>query len=428
VEEEEAEEIKEGDESEPQSEEEEDSEEVTEEATPDEEEATPTGEEPLPSSEEEEETLPMDETPPTQEDTPPTDEESQEGQQERGEEAQQQDSESTADSNATTSDSEAGQKEAEKKEKAPPIGRTVKLNLTAEFTVLDLPPPSSAEVDLSTAKLRSLQERDDEKVANEKAKNNLESYIFETQAWLEVDEVVAVSSEEQRENIRAAIREVYDWFEEEGYYSAETKVYKEKLRELKRASRSLLKRVEEAEKRPKVISQLVESINISFGFAAKLRNLTEELQIFTDVEMTALETLVNESMEWLTNAVAELKATPPEADPPVLSYQFEEQQRKLDREMMYLINKLKTHPPPKPKTPVNTTKAPLEEEEAGVGEGESEGESEEEGSEAASEGGSDEAEEVETAEPLELPPAEEDTPTEEDASALPTSATPRGEL
>ena len=48
-------------------------------------------------------------------------------------------------------------------------------------------------------------------------------------------------------------------------------------------------------------------------------------------------------------------------DPPVLSYQFEEQQRKLDREMMYLINKLKTHPPPKPKTPVNTTKAPLEE-------------------------------------------------------------------
>ena len=73
-------------------------------------------------------------------------------------------------------------------------------------------------------RLRSLQERDDEKVANEKAKNNLESYIFETQAWLEVNEVVAVSSEEQRENIRAAIREVYDWFEEEGYYSAETKV------------------------------------------------------------------------------------------------------------------------------------------------------------------------------------------------------------
>ena len=40
------------------------------------------------------------------------------------------------------------------------------------------------------------------------------------------------------------------------------------------------------------------------------------------------------------------------------------------------------------------------------------------GSEAAAEGGSDEAEEVETAEPLELPPAEEDTPTEGERTLL----------
>ena len=60
---------------------------------------------------------------------------------------------SSSDPNATTSaDSKPGE-EAEKKEKAPPTGRTVKVNLTAEYTVLDLPPPSSAEVDLSTAKL-----------------------------------------------------------------------------------------------------------------------------------------------------------------------------------------------------------------------------------------------------------------------------------
>lgn len=73
-------------------------------------------------------------------------------------------------------------------------------------------------------------------------------------------------------------------------------VYKEKLRELRRASRSLFKRVEEAAKRPKLISQLFESINVSYGFVAKMRNMSEELQIFTDVEMTTLETLANESM------------------------------------------------------------------------------------------------------------------------------------
>ena len=73
-------------------------------------------------------------------------------------------------------------------------------------------------------RLRALQDRDDEKVANEKAKNNLESYIFETRSWLEVTEVIAVSTEEQREEIREAVGVVSDWFEEEGYYSAETAV------------------------------------------------------------------------------------------------------------------------------------------------------------------------------------------------------------
>ena len=61
-------------------------------------------------------------------------------------------------------------------------------------------------------------------MANEKAKNNLESYIFETRSWLEVTEVITVSTEEQREEIRDTVGVVSDWFEEEGYYSAETAV------------------------------------------------------------------------------------------------------------------------------------------------------------------------------------------------------------
>ena len=69
-----------------------------------------------------------------------------------------------------------------------------------------------------------MQERDDEKVANEKAKNSLESFIFGIREWLEVSEVLAVSSEDQREEIRGVVSEVADWFDEEGYYNAETSV------------------------------------------------------------------------------------------------------------------------------------------------------------------------------------------------------------
>ena len=75
-----------------------------------------------------------------------------------------------------------------------------------------------------------------------------------------------------------------------------SQVYKEKLRELKRARRSLRKRVEEAEKRPKLINHLKESINISVGFVLQMRNISSDLNIFTEVEINTLETLVNESM------------------------------------------------------------------------------------------------------------------------------------
>ena len=54
--------------------------------------------------------------------------------------------------------------------------------------------------------------------------------------------------------------------------------------------------MEEAEKRPKLIERLRDSINMSLGFALYMRNMTSELQIFTEVEMTTLGKLVNDSV------------------------------------------------------------------------------------------------------------------------------------
>ena len=72
-------------------------------------------------------------------------------------------------------------------------------------------------------------------------------------------------------------------------------MYKDKLRELRQGSRSLLRRVQEASKRPKLIAQLLEAINISFSFVEKMRNVTDNMKIFTDVEINSLESLANES-------------------------------------------------------------------------------------------------------------------------------------
>ena len=79
-------------------------------------------------------------------------------------------------------------------------------------------------ISLLPIRLRSLQEKDDEIAANEKAKNSLESHIFEMRDKLEREMFVTVSTEEQRGTIRTALLEAFDWLEEEGYI-AETKVH-----------------------------------------------------------------------------------------------------------------------------------------------------------------------------------------------------------
>jgi hypothetical protein len=69
----------------------------------------------------------------------------------------------------------------------------------------------------------NLYELDQDKVENEKAKNSLESHVFETRDAMYSEAVAAVSTEEQREVITTALNEAADWLDDEGYI-AETKV------------------------------------------------------------------------------------------------------------------------------------------------------------------------------------------------------------
>ena len=79
------------------------------------------------------------------------------------------------------------------------------------------------------------------------------------------------------------------------YIHTHTQVYKDKLRELKKASRSLFKRVKETAKRPQLVAALFQTINMSNDFVSKMKNISQDLQIFTDVEINTLETLKNET-------------------------------------------------------------------------------------------------------------------------------------
>lgn len=64
-----------------------------------------------------------------------------------------------------------------------------------------------------------MQARDDAKVADERAKNLLETHIYDMREKLFSDEGVLLSTEEEREKINQALGEASDWLDDEGWDS-----------------------------------------------------------------------------------------------------------------------------------------------------------------------------------------------------------------
>jgi hypothetical protein len=72
--------------------------------------------------------------------------------------------------------------------------------------------------------------------------------------------------------------------------------YEKRLTELKALARDIMYRHEQARERPRAIEAMTQILNHSNMFLSTMRNLTGDLQIFTDVEMNLLETKINETI------------------------------------------------------------------------------------------------------------------------------------
>ena len=67
--------------------------------------------------------------------------------------------------------------------------------------------------------MADLQARDEAKLANERAKNSLESHIFNMKDTLFSDLGEMLAAEEEREKINKALSEASDWLDEDGWDS-----------------------------------------------------------------------------------------------------------------------------------------------------------------------------------------------------------------
>ncbi|CAH1263019.1 HYOU1 [Branchiostoma lanceolatum] len=248
-------------------------------------------------------------------------------------------------------------KNATKKEPEKKVAKasTVKEDIGVTTNVLDLEDPSTASLEVSVQKLKVLMERDLERALKAKALNTLETYIVDMQDKLYQEEYEACAVEEDRDQMRERLSEMSDWLYEDESESATPAVFKEKLQELKKLCKPVNDRVKENRKRPKALADLKDTLNHSTVFLKTLLNFSEEA--ITQVEKDTLATLINDTKTWKSSMVKEQKGKACHEDAVFTSKEVEEKDKDLQREVAYLLNKLKNYRPPvkKPEKSANKT-------------------------------------------------------------------------
>uniref|UniRef100_A0A3Q0SII5 Hypoxia up-regulated protein 1 n=1 Tax=Amphilophus citrinellus TaxID=61819 RepID=A0A3Q0SII5_AMPCI len=267
-----------------------------------------------------------------------------------GEEKKQ---EKTEEEEKNTANSEA-EKEAEKKAR-PQKKSKISEDITVELLINDILDPTADDL-TSSKKLQDLTDRDLAKQEREKTLNSLEAFIFETQDKLYQEDYQRVVTEEEQEQISAKLKEVSEWMDEDGY-AATTKQLREKLSQLKTLCKDMFFRVEERRKWPDRLAALESLLNTS-SFFLSARLIPENDQIFTDVELNMLEKVINETMIWKNETIAEQEKRSPKERPVLLSKDIESKLALLDREVNYLLNKAKfAKPKAKAKNSTSTDKS-----------------------------------------------------------------------
>ncbi|XP_023232799.1 hypoxia up-regulated protein 1-like [Centruroides sculpturatus] len=258
---------------------------------------------------------------------------------EASDESQSVNNETSDDSNINKNASESTKNETQDKvDKKGPKIITIKENVVVNYLLGDFHDMEEAETIESLAKLKKIDDQEREKLAQEKAKNALESFILETKNKLYTEEYEKAAAKEEIEKILSKLSEEGDWLEYESG-EAKTEVFKEKLSELKSLTKELFKRVQEHKDRPDAINALNDMINISTIFLKNAQKVPKEEQIFTDVEITTLEKLISETEQWKNNSVKEQENTPLYENPKLTIKSIAEKIAALDREVKYLLNK-----------------------------------------------------------------------------------------
>ncbi|XP_011349400.1 hypoxia up-regulated protein 1 isoform X2 [Ooceraea biroi] len=258
------------------------------------------------------------------------------------------------------------------------VNKTEKVDKEKKSTVIQIKEPIAAKEIIigptilfgeklvqSQEKLHRLDLHDSEKARRETALNNLEAFVIDAQQKLDAEEYAVAATEKEAEEIRKACAEISDWLYEDGS-TASAEVYEEKLAELQKLTDDVYERVAEHRDRPEVLKGMVSLLNASNLFLSNIRNLSLTSEVITPVEIETLEKAINETQDYYETALKSFAETPLNQPVKYKVRSIANKMELLDREIKYLLNKMKIWKPKQEAETNQTTDGKSTTEEDGV--------------------------------------------------------------
>lgn len=229
---------------------------------------------------------------------------------------------------------------------------TIKETVDANIELLVLKLLDGDQYDETSQRIEVFSNFEREKLRRESAVNTLESHVIEAQLRLDQKEYASCATDSELKDIRAMCSTVSDWLYEDGV-DADVTVFEEKLETLMKKTNAVYARHWEHNERPEALKALNSMVNGSQHFLTSARNITndpEKGDVFSVKEVDDLEKAIKETVEWRDKEVSAQGKLARNENPRLTVKHITDKMAFLDREVKYLVNKIKTwRPKEKPK-------------------------------------------------------------------------------
>lgn len=236
---------------------------------------------------------------------------------------------------------------------------TIREPIVSESIVLHTIALDGDDLKTSKSKVKVYDDIDKARIRRETALNKLETFVIDAQEKLKQKEYAKCANAAEKEEILKSCAELSEWMYDEGS-DADAVTYEKKLDELERLTNAVFSRHWEHRERPDALKALKKLLEEAEKFLTSAQNLTKEANpdkdVFTAVEIQTLEKAIRETQKWREEEIAEQKKMAHNEDVRLTVKSITDKMALLDREVKYLVHKIKIWKPKAPKEVPKTEK------------------------------------------------------------------------